>query len=48
MILLLDANENMKNENLEQAIISEQTLKMKELFREMSHKDGPATCFLQF
>ena len=43
MILMLDANEDMKNENLARDIRSEPKLKIKDLFRERARKDGPAT-----
>ena len=45
LILLFDANEDMNNEKLAQAIRSEPKLKMKFLVRERAGKDGPATWF---
>ena len=45
LILLFDANEDMNNEKLAQAIRSEPKLKMKCLVRERAGKDGPATWF---
>ena len=45
MILLMDANEDMKNVNLAWAIRLDPKLKMKDLFRERARKYGPATWF---
>ena len=46
MILLLEANEYMKNEKPVRAIKSEPKLKMKDLVRERALKDSPYTWFL--
>ena len=45
MILLLDANETIKNENLTRSIRSDPKLNMKDPVRERALKDGPATWF---
>ena len=45
MILLLDANEDMKNGNLARSIRSEPKLKIKDLVMERERKEGPDTWF---